>query len=150
MISQQPLGTAEKLGDSVNISLHTFKALCNEVRSLKDSMEMYNNRMSAIENKMTCVLDKCVEIFDKISYVENSLEKRPSEAGSRNVLFNSKLATKSQSLSGQMTDTDEDLWRTQPPMRGCSLRVRRSLDSTMRRTIHPVLGSETLPFTRPG
>ena len=108
MISQQPLGTAEKLGDSVNISLHTFKALCNEVRSLKDSMEMYNNRMSAIENKMTCVLDKCVEIFDKISYVENSLEKRPSEAGSRNVLFNSKLATKSQSLSGQMTASDED------------------------------------------
>ena len=108
VISQQPLGTAEKLGDSVNISLHTFKALCNEVRSLKDSMEMYNNRMSAIENKMTCVLDKCVEIFDKISYVENSLEKRPSEAGSRNVLFNSKLATKSQSLSGQMTASDED------------------------------------------
>ena len=108
MISQQPLGTAEKLGDSVNISLQTFKALCNEVRSLKDSMEMYNNRMSAIENKMTCVLDKCVEIFDKISYVENSLEKRPSEAGSRHVLFNSKLATKSQSLSGQMTASEED------------------------------------------
>ena len=108
VISQQPLGTAEKLGDSVNISLHTFKALCNEVRSLKDSMEMYNNRMSAIENKITCVLDKCVEIFDKISYVENSLEKRPTEAGSRNVLFNSKLSTKSQSLSGQMSAIEED------------------------------------------
>ena len=105
VISQQPLGTAEKLGDSVNISLQTFKVLCSEVRSLKDSMEMYNNRISAIENKMTCVLDKCGEIFDKIACVENSLEKRPSEASSRNVLFNNTLATKSQS---QRTASEEE------------------------------------------
>ena len=104
MISQQPLGTAEKLGDSMNISLQTFKALCSEVKSLKDSMDMYNNRMSAVENKMTCILDKCVEIFDKVTCIENSLDKRPSEAGSRNVLFNNKLATKSQS---QTTATEE-------------------------------------------
>ena len=106
VISQQPLGTAEKLGDSMNISVQSFKALCSEVRSLKDSMEMYNNRISAIENKMTCVLDKCVEIFDKIASVENSLDKRPSEAGSRNVLFNHTLTTKSQSQ--MMTASEEE------------------------------------------
>ena len=108
VISQQPLGTAEKLGESVNISLHSFKALCNEVRSIKDSMDMYNNRMSAIENKMTCVLDKCVEIFDKIVFVENSLAKNPSDVSSRNILFNNKLSTKSQSLVGQMTASEEE------------------------------------------
>ena len=111
MISQHPAtsASAKKL-DDCTISSAAFKSLCAEVQSLKQSMDVYNNKMSALEGKVTCVLDKCVEMVEKITAVESvltegwCLKKSSAEAISssasvhsaeaRSVLFNTKLATR--------------------------------------------------------
>ena len=112
VISQQPLGTGDKLYEEGN-NTPGIKTLCSEVKSLKQSMDLINCRMNDMDTKMSNVFDKCLEIIEKISKIESnindsSIYKNPVSQ-SKSVLFNTKLVSRSHNNTSLASDLSQDI-----------------------------------------
>ena len=96
VISQYPLGTS----DTNNVN--NMKTVINEIKNMKQSLDVYNTRMAQLEDKVTCVLEKCVGIMEMFSKFENVLKLAdssskkpcPEQTEAKSILFNNRLVSK--------------------------------------------------------